>query len=43
MLEVLENVVVPWMKQVANGRHFTFQQDDSPPHKAKNVQDFVSR
>ena len=26
-IDVLQNVVVPWMKQVANGCHFTFQQD----------------
>ena len=30
------------MKQVANGRHFTFQQDSAPAHNAKKVQDFLS-
>ncbi|EZA52948.1 hypothetical protein X777_07644 [Ooceraea biroi] len=30
------------MKQVANGRHFIFQQDGAPAHNAKKVQEFLS-
>ena len=41
-LDVLQNVVVPWMKQVANGHNFTLQQDGAPAHNAKKVQDFLS-
>lgn len=40
-LEVLRDVVVPWMKKVANGRHFIYQQDGAPAHNAKKVQDFL--
>ena len=39
-LDVLQNDVVPWMKQVANGRHFTFQQDGAPAHNAKKSSRF---
>jgi len=41
-LDVLQNFVVPWEKQVSNKRHFTFQQDGAPAHYAKKVQDFLS-
>jgi len=34
-LDVLQNVVVQWMKKVENGRHFTFQQNGAPAHNAK--------
>jgi len=30
------------MKQVTNGRHFTFQQDGAPAQSAKIVQDVLS-
>ena len=32
-LDVLQNLVVPWMKQVANGRHFIFQPPEPHPHE----------
>lgn len=41
-LEVLRNSVIPWMKKVANGRHFIFQQDGAPAHNAKKVQEFLN-
>lgn len=41
-LEVLKDIVVPWMKQVANERYFIFQQDGAPAHNAKKVQEFLS-
>ena len=31
------------MKQVLNGRHFTFQQDGASVHNAKKVQDLLSQ
>ncbi|QQP50280.1 Transposable element tcb2 transposase, partial [Caligus rogercresseyi] len=37
-LEVLSNVVKPWIDTVASGRKYTFQQDSAPAHKAKTVQ-----
>ena len=37
-LDLLQQVMVPWMKSVAAGRPFTFQQDSAPAHKAKKVQ-----
>ncbi len=40
-LDVLRDVVVPWMKEVAIGRKFTFQQDSAPAHKAKKVQEWL--
>ncbi|QQP39260.1 Transposable element tcb2 transposase [Caligus rogercresseyi] len=36
-LEVLSNVVKPWIDTVASGRKYTFQQDSAPAHKAKTV------
>ncbi|QQP38988.1 Transposable element tcb2 transposase [Caligus rogercresseyi] len=30
-LEVLSNVVKPWIDTVASGRKYTFQQDSPPP------------
>ena len=35
-LDVLQNAVVPWMKQVANGRYFTFQEDGAPAQRQKS-------
>jgi len=35
-IDVLQNVVVPWMKHVTNGRHFTFQQDGAPTQRQKS-------
>ncbi|QQP53276.1 Transposable element tcb2 transposase [Caligus rogercresseyi] len=40
-LEVLRDVVVPWMYKVAKGRRYTFQQHSAPGHKAKRVQAWV--
>lgn len=40
-LDVLEQVVVPWMKMVAGDRSYTFQQDSAPAHKAKRVQSWL--
>ncbi|QQP39317.1 Transposable element tcb2 transposase [Caligus rogercresseyi] len=37
-LEVLSNVVKPWIDTVASGRKYTFKQDSAPAHKAKTVQ-----
>ena len=37
-LDVLQRVMVPWMRSVAAGRPFTFQQDSAPAHKSKKVQ-----
>ncbi len=37
-LDVLEQVVVPWIKIVSGNRTYTFQQDSAPAHKAKKVQ-----
>ncbi|QQP55961.1 Uncharacterized protein FKW44_000468 [Caligus rogercresseyi] len=39
---VLEEVVVPWMDDVADGRPYTFQQDSAPAHRAKIVLDFLA-
>ncbi|QQP54073.1 Transposable element tcb2 transposase [Caligus rogercresseyi] len=36
-LEVLSNVVKPWIDTVASGRKYTFQQDSAPAHKAKTT------
>ncbi len=40
-LEVLEDVVKPWMDRVANSAKNTFQQDSVPCHKAKTVQTWL--
>ncbi|QQP51421.1 Uncharacterized protein FKW44_012778 [Caligus rogercresseyi] len=40
-LDVLKRVVVPWMKKTAGERKYTFQQDSSPAHKAKTVQNYL--
>ncbi len=40
-LEVLRDVVKPWMDTVANGTLYTFQQDGAPAHKAKVVQQWL--
>lgn len=37
-LEVLKDVVKPWMDQTAGGRHYIFQQDGAPAHTANIVQ-----
>jgi inhibitor of nuclear factor kappa-B kinase subunit alpha len=41
-LKVLQDVVVPWMKKVAAGRHFIFQQDGAPAHNAKKTQKWLA-
>jgi AraC-like DNA-binding protein len=42
-IDVLERVVVPWMRAVANGRHFIFQQDSAPAHAAKKTQEWLKK
>ena len=37
-VDVLTNVVKPWMDVKANGRDYVFQQDSAPAHKAKKTQ-----
>ncbi len=37
-LNVLRDVVMPWMDTVAAGAKYTFQQDSVPAHKAKTIQ-----
>ena len=39
-LNVLKNVVKPWMDQVAGGSPYIWQQDGAPAHTAKKVQDW---
>ena len=36
-LDLLKKKVVPWMKKIARGREYTFQQDSAPCHTAKIV------
>lgn len=40
-INVLRTVVEPWMRQVAAGRHFVFQQDGAPAHTANTTQDWL--
>lgn len=35
--EALKTIVIPWMKEAANGVPFVFQQDSAPAHKAKKT------
>lgn len=37
-IEVLKNVVKPWMDEVAGGRPYVFQQDSAPCHASKKTQ-----
>jgi hypothetical protein len=39
-IKVLEEVVKPWMDQVAGGRPYVFQQDGAPAHNSKRTQDW---
>ena len=39
-LDILKNVVKPWMDQVAGDSPYIWQQDDAPAHTAKKVQDW---
>ena len=39
-LDVMINIVKPWMDQVADGRPYIWQQDGAPAHTAKKVQDW---
>lgn len=41
-LKVLQDIVVTWMKTVAAGRHFIFQQDGALTHNAKKTQNWVA-
>ena len=36
--EVLEGVLEPWAQQHFANRHWCFQQDSAPAHRAKSVQ-----
>jgi transposase len=40
-IHVLRTVVEPWMRQVAAGRHFVFQQDGAPAHTANKTQKWL--
>jgi hypothetical protein len=40
-LKVMEDVVKPWMDQVATGRHYIFQQDGAPAHNSKRTQEWL--
>ncbi len=40
-LKVMQDVVKPWMDQVAAGRHYVFQQDGAPAHNSKRTQDWL--
>ena len=37
-LDVMQNIVKPWMDRVANGRDYVFQQDSAPAHASKRTQ-----
>ena len=37
-IDVMKNVVKPWMDLVANGRPYVFQQDSAPAHKSRETQ-----
>ena len=39
-LKVMSEVVEPWMRQVANGRTYVWQQDGTPAHTAKKTQEW---
>ena len=41
-LKILQDVIVPWMKKVAAGRHFIFQEDGAPAHNANKTQKGLS-
>ena len=41
-IDVLREVVKPWMDQVARGRPYVFQQDGAPAHNAKKTQTWCS-
>ena len=40
-IEVLRTKVIPWMREVAQNRPFTFQQDSAPAHSAQATQAFL--
>jgi hypothetical protein len=39
--ETMEDVVKPWMDQVAAGRRYIFQQDKAPAHYSKRTQEWL--
>jgi len=41
-VNVLTSVMKPWMKTVASGRPYIFQQDDAPAHTSYLVQNWLS-
>lgn len=41
-VEVLKDVVKPWMDRVADGKPYVFQQDSAPAHKAKTTQAWLN-
>ncbi len=40
-LKVMEDVVKPWMDQVAAGCRYVFQQDGAPAHNSKRTQEWL--
>ena len=40
-IDVMRDVVKPWMDRVADGRPYVFQQDGAPAHNAKVTQDWL--
>ena len=40
-INVLRDVVKPWMDTIADGRPYVFQQDSAPAHKAKATQEWL--
>ncbi len=40
-IDMLTNVVKPWMDGVAAGRPYFWQQDRAPTHTSKKTQDYV--
>lgn len=42
-MKVLEDKVIPWMKEVADRREFLFEQDSAPAHMAKKTLDLLTQ
>ena len=42
-LDVLKSVVIPWCKQVADGRPWVWQQDSTPAHKSKETHAWLQK
>ena len=39
--KVLEDKIIPWMKEKGAGKEFVFQQDSAPAHTAKMIVNFL--